>query len=111
MNLNKLLQLSQNIHSVKDIGELALKELEKKDPKTARTLAAIIYSGKDPSTVIKEFAYNGVISSKHLYTIKNSYGMLKKLGLKIDIPETIWTDVENALSVNTTQDIKSIKGF
>ena len=101
MNLNNLSELFsqiQGITNVKEVGKKALLALEKKDPTTARMLCAMIYNRQDPSVAIKQFSESGRINIKQIDKIKNGYNMLKKLGLKLNIPDTTWIELQQIAS-------------
>ena len=115
MNLNNLSDLYKQfkgLRNMKEVGKQALIELEKKDPTTARMLCSMIYGNKSPSEAMKEFAQSGKINVKHLDKIHAAYNTLKRLGLKINVPDSAWLEAEQVVSGNkdlVTPKIK--KGF
>jgi hypothetical protein len=103
MNLNNLSDVYkqlQGLSSVKDVGKKALLELEKKDPATARMLCSMIYGKQSPAQALKQFAQSGRINIKQIDKIHTAYNMLKKLGLKLNVPDSMWLEAEQVISGN-----------
>ena len=101
MNLNNLSELFsqiKGISNVKEAGKKALLALEKKDPTTARMLCGMIYNRQNPAVVIKQFSESGKINLKQIDKIHTGYNMLKKLGLKLNIPDSTWVELQQIAS-------------
>ena len=115
MNLNNISDIYnqiKNATSIKDVGKQALLALEKKDPATARMLCAMIYGKQNPVQVMQQFSRSGKINLKQIDKIHTGYNMLKKLGLKLSIPDTVWIELQQIAS--SEQDLiipKQRKGF
>ena len=108
--ISNLLQRAKSIHSVADAGKQALLELEKRDPASARMLCKMIYNHEDPKKALQQYAQSDGASAQNLSKIKDGYAMLKRLGLKLDIPESAWQETQQALQQNTFNNIPR-KGF
>lgn len=112
--INKVWDIAKGIKSVKDAGEKALLELEKRSPQKARFLCKMIYSGKNPEEVLRESVKSGEISRDQVSWLKEKYSLLKKFGLKLSIPDSIWGEVETLFEEKPKQiqsQNKPIKGF
>ena len=99
-NIEYLISQVKGITDVKEAGKKALLALEKKDPTTARMLCSLIYSKQNPSAAIKQFSESGKINLKQIDKIHSGYNMLKKLGLKLNIPDTTWLELQQIASGN-----------
>lgn len=110
-NLGTILNMAKDISSPEQAGRKALLELEKKDPVSARMLCNMIYNGKSPESALREFAQSGKIDRQQLTKIHTTYDMLKKLGLKINISNKVWNDVDNIINSQNLSTSTKIKGF
>lgn len=97
-NIEYLLSQVKGITDIKEAGKKALLALEKKDPQTARMLCGLIYSKQNPASVIKQFSESGKINIKQIDKIHTGYNMLKKLGLKLNIPDSTWIELQQIAS-------------
>lgn len=99
-NLGTILKMSSAIKNPGQAINVALGFLSKKNPKLADNIKMMINSGKNPSVAIKEFAQKGEINVNQLNELKGLYKQLNKMGLKQQVPDSVWLEAENSIRSN-----------
>lgn len=109
-DLGNLVKMANTFSNPKQAINMLLAKMEKTNPSKAKMLKTMYNSGKSPATAIRESAKNGEINIEQLEQLKNFYYMGKKLGLKINVPKSVWVEAENAIK-NAKPKNNSINGF
>jgi hypothetical protein len=116
-NWNKLVNIANGLTSPKQTINMLLNQIAKKDKTKAEILRKMINDGRNASDVLVEISSKGEISLDQLSEIKKIYNVLRKLGLKQQIPNEIWINAEQAIrkgisnkKVNKQQNI-GVSGF
>lgn len=100
MDWTQVISLAKGITSPKQAVFSALQLMEKKNPQQARLLAKVVASGKSPTEAIAEFARNGELNLQQLDTLKGAYNKARGVGLKLNVPEEVWSEARQIISSN-----------
>lgn len=108
MNLKKAISFISTITNPKQAIDLMLSKLPESDANMFREMM----NSKSPQQAITEMAQQGKINLKQLQEAKNYYNLAKKFGVKIKIPNDVWTQAESAIkSNNQNNNPRSNNGF
>lgn len=106
-NLARIVKIANSISNPKQGINTLLDEMSKKNPQQAKTLRAMINSGKSPQDTIKQFASSGDVTLEQLNDLKQGYAILGKLGLKHKVPASVWKEAEDAIKSGTSNSTSS----
>lgn len=96
-NIANVVKIANTITNPKEAVNVMLDKMEKTNPGKAKMLRSLYASGKNPNIVLRESAEKGEITMEQLNELKSYYTMAKKLGLKVNIPNNVWKEAENAI--------------
>lgn len=105
--LNKIFSIVKSIANPKQAIDLMLSKIPKSDADMIREMM----NHKSPQQAITEMAQQGKINSQQLQAAKNYYNLAKKFGIKIKIPDEVWTQAESAIKSNNPNHPRSSSSF
>ena len=97
INLKEVFNIVASIKNPKQAIDMMLSKMPGNQSQMLRELM----NNKSPQQAITEMARQGKINIQQLNEAKNYYSLAKKFGVKINIPDEVWTQAEQAINSNS----------
>lgn len=97
INLKDVFNIVASIKNPKQAIDMMLSKM----PGSQSQMLRELMNSKSPQQAITEMAKQGKINIQQLNEAKNYYSLAKKFGVKINIPDEVWTQAEQAITSNS----------
>ena len=97
INLKNVFNIVSSIKNPQQAIDMMLSKMPNNQSQMLRELM----NSKSPQQALTEMAQQGKINIQQLNEAKNYYNLAKKFGIKINIPNEVWTQAEQAINSNS----------